>query len=73
MSKDKPEVGDVWKSKELNFKVHIISIFGNMPFVLYINEDNERDYFPLETFLEAFDYIGKAKAIFEDLFKTENE
>lgn len=77
MSKDKPEVGDVWKvSGEIGggyykaFKVVVINTINFIhPYCL--SEDNE-PFFMCECEAE-FKYLGKSKVKIEDLFKTENE
>ena len=77
MSKEKPEVGDVWEvSGEIcggyckTIKVVVINTVNFIhPYCL--SEDNE-PFFMCEGEAE-FKYLGKSKANIEDLFKTENE
>jgi hypothetical protein len=80
MSKDTPEVGDVWIDKENYFRMTFIMVSD------YYCEYIEH----CEKLCESFDvyrlndikntswkkgkkYLGKSKANIDDLFKTENE
>lgn len=80
MSKDTPEVGDVWIDKETYFRMTFIMVSD------YYCEYIEHR----EKLCESFDvyritnikdtswqkgkkYLGKSKATIDDLFKTENE
>lgn len=84
MSKDIPEVGDVWLYKYKEFKteyyISAIARFKNPEyyvFVLYKNGNNQvvgRWWDKEEwekTLLQDFTYLGKSKANIGDLFKTE--
>ena len=73
MSKDKPEVGDVWVS---DCKTRVIVIFVDKYEVeyyylwgSYLQKDSET----YSCFIDSMTYLGKAKYSIEDLFKTENE
>lgn len=73
MSKDKPEVGDVWYI--LGSSIHITDI--NNDFVetikqLYHDCYRDRTY-KTSDLLQKGKYLGKSKCKIEDLFKTENE
>lgn len=85
MSKDKPEVGDVWKHKRLGNFLYIIEVGANFITFLgcvedvfahktykryYVNSFSDGD--PRYTrFTEIYDYIRKSNINIEDLFKTE--
>ena len=84
MSKDKPEVGDVWKDP-YGEEAHIIWV-GYI--VVYIRKYWITNYkYPYEVyeyhyevckldynkFVRKWTYLGKSKANINDLFKTENE
>ena len=83
MSKDTPEVGDVWKYKNgMKFFIFRETTSNSMPFgedIKYpayevIEEDRELNLHDELTFYNGnFSYIGKSKANINDLFKTENE
>lgn len=86
MSKDTPEVGDVWQYeyKELKTKYYISAIarFKNPEyyvFVLYKNGNNQvtgRWWDKEEwekTLLQDFTCLGKSKGNIEQLFETENK
>lgn len=71
MSKEKPEVGDVW---EVNFdKVHVLFVSQNAVRVLYrINKLHPKIMtFEINKFKPVFKCIGKAKGSIDDLFVTE--
>lgn len=80
MSKDTPEVGDVWLDKETHFRM--VCVMVSDYYCEYIEH--------CEKLCESFDvyritnikdtswkkgkvYLGKSKANIDDLFKTENE
>lgn len=75
MSKDTPEVGDVWytKSKKAGNKRIIISGIKNS--VVYVLSENgvasTRWCYVFKN--GNYTYLGKSKANIDDLFKTENE
>lgn len=81
MSKDKPEVGDVWRDRDNEF-VYIIKVYKNISvggmsnretyrILEYTNQENlnimecDRD--------DLIEYMGVGVCDIEDLFKTENE
>lgn len=77
MSKDTPEVGDVWED-EWGYKVLILKTFINYSEaisenfayrIIYNKGCAKKDYKDIS----RYDYIGKSKANIDDLFKTENE
>jgi len=86
MSKDKPEVGDVWLYKYEEFKTeYYISAIASYEcpeyyvFLLYKNGNNQvvgcwwgKEKWE-KTLLQDFTYLGKSKANIDDLFRTENE
>lgn len=73
MSKDKPEVGDVWYI--LGSKIYITRI--NNDFVETIKQhyyDCYRDItYKISDLLQEGKYLGKSRVNISDLFKTENE
>lgn len=87
MSKEKPEVGDVWKHKRIGSLLYIIEVGANFITFLgcakdvfahktykryYVNSFSSLDGDPRYTrFTEDYDYKGKSKEKIEDLFKTE--
>ena len=79
MSKDTPEVGDVWGNAFEKYYIEAIDILGekNKKMVRTLKRVNDkyvvqRQYFQ-ENFIEDYRYLGKSKANIDDLFKTENE
>ena len=71
MSKDKPEIFDIWYSKE--FKLKLIVSFSKYGTYWGIWETGQSfSCWCPEDFTNLI-YIGKAKHNIEDLFKTENE
>lgn len=75
MSKEKPEVGDVFVDEDMNIKLLIIYISKyNRSFDCLVHDmDNNIIYTKSLYFLTDCKYIGKSKANLSDLFKTENE
>lgn len=85
MSKDTPEVGDVWKHNRFGNLVYIIEIGSNfIDFIGYDKDDQYNRYYKncfsnincderYKRFTEFHTYLGKSKAKIDDLFKTENE
>ena len=84
MSKEKPEVGDVWRHKGHNSLLHIIEVGSNfITFIgcqddvfphktykrYYRNSFSELDNDPRYTyFTEDYECLGKAKGRIEELF-----
>lgn len=70
MSKDKPEVGDVWENKTGRLRVYItkVDVWGIIGISSSGAAVSKNMYH-----LEKYTYLGKSKANIEDLFKTENE
>lgn len=89
MSKENPEVGDVWKHKRIGSLLYIIEVGANFITFLgcaddifphrtykryYVNSFSNLDDDPRYTrFTEDYEYKGKSKVKIEDLFKTEIE
>ena len=71
MSKDTPEVGDIYLDTRYNLKFVVIKSRNN----LYdIFTENLTAYLKFgKGFTEYSTYLGKSKANIDDLFKTENE
>ena len=74
MSKDTPEVGDVWIDKDDKYKKYII-ISSNYreQTITVLDKHFWKSSFSYEIFTKFFTYLGKSKANIDDLFKTENE
>ena len=74
MSKDKPEVGDVFQSKEdTDIKLYIT---GKNNVGLECLVSNNREIWDIDSWYfdeDYYTYLGKSKVKIEDLFKTENE
>lgn len=79
MSKDTPEVGDVWEYQ--NLKYHIVEkgtyedfFDGLVDGVKVINEQLlKREGLKTKYLVKEGKYLGHSKANINDLFKTENE
>lgn len=79
MSKDTPQVGDVWKAINGDL-IYIIETGKNFIDFLGFSEDDGnyfKNFFYNEErftlFTKYHEYLGKSKANIDDLFKTENE
>lgn len=83
MSKEKPEVGDVWKHKKHGNMLYITAVTDNfIDFISYDKLDKLTPYFSntfikllnddrFEKFTEINEYLGKSKANINDLFEVE--
>lgn len=78
MSKETPEVGDVWEYK--GCLIHITRVCGNCIEFLFQEKDGLRKRFVYdfncttkEYFIKNHTYIGKAKGSIKDLFEVEDE
>lgn len=79
MSKDTPEVGDVWIDTETRFRMTFIMVSDY--YCEYIEHHTKLvEFFALYHFDTKYNdwkkgkkYLGKSKANIDDLFKTENE
>lgn len=74
MSKDKPEVGDVWLGGYKHY-VSAVSQTENLDwfYVLYLNGNKQiiGNWLPIAIIKEhKWKYLGKSKVKIEDLFKT---
>lgn len=82
MSKEKPEVGDVWKHKKYGNMLYITAITDNyIDFISFNKDDKIRPYFTntfsklqnddrFEKFTEVNEYLGKSKSNINDLFEV---
>lgn len=73
MSKDTPEVGDMFEDK---FKNRMFVYYTDkVTTSFYIKFRNEIEKYTALTreFIQTFTYLGKSKVTINDLFKTENE
>lgn len=73
MSKDTPEVGDVW---EYQGKQYHLSSVDDRYITVWCKSNDEvirRHKWVTRSFNACFTYLGKSKANIDDLFKTDNE
>lgn len=73
MSKDKPEVGDIWGNKKDRTAIFITHNFVFYRDILGINEQGKGIFIPADIFFNEWVFVCKSKCKIEDLFKTENE
>jgi hypothetical protein len=74
MSKDTPEVGDIWIEKDDKYKKYIILSANYITQTITVLDKHFwKSGFSYEMFTEYFTYLSKSKANIDDLFKTENE
>ena len=77
MSKDTPEVGDVFQSKEnKDIRLHITGKNEKNKAGLKAIVSNRKEVWNVDFWYfdeEYYTYLGKSKASIDDLFKTENE
>lgn len=75
MSKDKPEVGDVYIDEDMNIKILVIHANKYIcSFECLLHDmDNNIFYSKVFYFLTNCKYLGKSITTISDLFKTENE
>ncbi len=80
MSKEKPEVGDVWIDKETRFRMTCVMVSDY--YCEYIEHCTKLcesyDVYRLiniknKSWQKGKKYLGKSKGNIDDLFKTENE
>lgn len=76
MSKESPEVGDIWKHKECTIKVVILRHENDYTEVLGFMKVGDggtyfiSQYYDNDSFLRRFNYLGKTKANINDLFEV---
>ena len=75
MSKDTPEVGDVWEIKGTDTLFHIEAVEGAFVTVwqMYVPQIAFERVVDKELLKKHCKYLGKSKSNINDLFKTENE
>lgn len=80
MSKDKPEVGDVWEQPftKIRFKIYDLIDSEKCILVYYYHQNSYdtliKDVCELNFFMQrGYKYVGKSSTTISDLFKTENE
>ena len=89
MSKDKPEVGDVWIHKKGDYPIHITDVGSNyIDFVGYTVDEytktKHRQYYTnsfsslnnderYTKFTEIHKYLGKSKVSIKELFDVEED
>lgn len=70
ISKDTPEVGDIWINKTGTKKYYVVSLGNNYVYCLVKGLGISTKYYDL---FRNYTYLDKSKANINDLFKTENE
>lgn len=72
MSKEKPEVGDVWKKKGSKYKFVITNLgTEDNTWISRVWDNGYADSFPPVTHLENYHtYLGKSKLNVEELFNV---
>ena len=80
MSKDKPEIGDIWIYDEDNKKYLIVEqdrkedvFFGWVDGILGLSEDFKKTWFKKDRFPQVATYLGKSKANINELFEVKDE
>ena len=72
MSKDKPEVGDVWVEHKIIY-YHIVKIQEPYLFYANCNKSGISTYCSsIERFVKECQYVGKSKANINDLFEEQD-
>ena len=71
MSKDTPEVGDVWIYRNKTIMSVIKVKNDEIDCLFYENKEYQTYSFQKEHFIEHGHYFGHSKATIDDLFKTE--
>lgn len=76
MSKDTPEVGDVW-IHDRNENIRHLIVDAGILLVHTVSLGYKKHLignpYDADTFTREFTYLGKSKVNINDLFKTENE
>lgn len=76
MSKNKPEVGDVWIKDGRRCHIRDVRLYpieqggGGVVFYVFLGRS---DYVGIDYFLKHFTYLGKSKANINDLFEVEDD
>lgn len=80
MSKDTPEVGDIWKDNNTKKPIYVFGIYKTswgeyVCWCYYWEKELEliSENVGKKLFLQNYTYLGKSKVNINDLFKTENE
>lgn len=76
MSRDKPEIGDVWiNDRDKNVRHLIVDVDNLLIHTVSLSYKKHLigNPYDADTFTRNFTYLGKRKAYMDDLFKTENE
>lgn len=69
MSKEKPEVGDVWARDYCQYHITRIQKYNDEIISIHsLNINMLETFYPLNYFLENFKYLGKSKASIKELF-----
>ena len=72
MSKEKPEIGDVWIQHN-KIRYHIIKVDNLfVHYVCYYGIGLSTDVYPIDAFLENTKYLGKSKVNIKALFEVES-
>lgn len=70
MSKEKPEVGDVWVSPFTKYRV--IAFVGQSVDCLVDEEQIRHSYLPISYLTDHCKYLGKSKVKIEELFDVKD-
>lgn len=74
MSKEKPEVEDVWARDYCQYHITRVQKYNNEIITIHtININLVKSSFSLETFKNQFTYIGKSKVSIKELFDVEEK
>lgn len=74
MSKDTPEVGDVFEGKFAKYNLlEVGKVWCEVAAIDKCSDEIRFRAIPLFYLIEKCTYLGKSKANIDDLFKTENE
>ena len=73
MSKEKPEVGDVWTRDYCQYHITRIQKYNDEIVAIHsLNVNMVRTFHPLNYFLENFKYLGKSKVSIKELFDVKD-
>lgn len=73
MSKEKPEVGDVWAYDYCQYHITRVQKYNNEIVAIHtLNINLVKTFYPLDYFLKYFKYLGKAEAKIKELFNVKD-
>lgn len=65
MSKEKPEIGDIWENKTKTKKYYVVSLGNNYVYCLVKGAGISTKYYDL---FRNYTYLGKSKVSIKELF-----